>query len=150
MISHIKMCTIMQELNDSWQRLKQLAVMRQEKLFGAHEIQRFNRDADEAIAWINEKDTILSSDEYGRDLASIQALIRKHEGVERDLAALHDKVNTLGAEADRLCGIHGDHAEQIRNKHDEIVENWEGLVEKAKVRGFATFFSLSSKLNCQR
>lgn len=107
--------------------------MRQEKLFGAHEIQRFNRDADEAIAWINEKDVILSSDEYGRDLASIQALIRKHEGVERDLAALHDKVNTLGAEADRLCGIHGDHADQIRSKHEEIVENWEGLVEKAKV-----------------
>ncbi|ODM90488.1 Spectrin alpha chain [Orchesella cincta] len=102
-----------EELNDSWQRLKQLAVMRQEKLFGAHEIQRFNRDADEAIAWINEKDVILSSDEYGRDLASIQALIRKHEGVERDLAALHDKVNTLGAEAERLCGIHGDHASRL-------------------------------------
>lgn len=134
MVKRIKMLCYFQELNDSWQRLKQLAVMRQEKLFGAHEIQRFNRDADEAIAWINEKDVILSSDEYGRDLASIQTLIRKHEGVERDLAALHDKVNTLGAEADRLCGIHGDHAEQIRSKHEEIVENWEGLVEKAKVR----------------
>ena len=77
-----------EDLNEAWQRLKQLAVMRQEKLFGAHEIQRFNRDADEAIAWIAEKDVILSSDEYGRDLASIQALQRKHEGVERDLAAL--------------------------------------------------------------
>ena len=50
------------------------------------------RDADETIAWIMEKDAILSSDDYGRDLASVQALQRKHEGVERDLAALEDKV----------------------------------------------------------
>lgn len=39
-----------------------------------------------------EKDAILSSDDFGRDLASVQALQRKHEGVERDLAALEEKV----------------------------------------------------------
>ena len=44
-----------EELNEAWARLKQLALMRQEKLFGAHEIQRFNRDADETVAWIAEK-----------------------------------------------------------------------------------------------
>ena len=42
-----------------------------------------------------EKDAILSSDDYGRDLASVQALRRKHEGVERDLAALNEKVSTV-------------------------------------------------------
>ena len=41
---------------------------------------------------MNEKDTALMSDDYGRDLASVQALQRKHEGLERDLAALEDKV----------------------------------------------------------
>lgn len=102
-----------EELSEAWMRLKQLALMRQEKLFGAHEIQRFNRDADETVAWVAEKDAVLSSDEYGRDLASVQTLQRKHEGVERDLAALEDKVSTLGAEADRLCGIHNDRSPMI-------------------------------------
>lgn len=76
---------------------------------------------------------ILSSDEYGRDLASIQALQRKHEGVERDLAALQDKVNTLSQEAERLCGIHIDHAGQIRDKENEIGENWGALIKRAEV-----------------
>ena len=67
-------------MNEAWQRLKNLSLQRQEKLFGAHEIQRFNRDADETIAWIAEKDAVLSAEEYGRDLASVQALQRKHEG----------------------------------------------------------------------
>ena len=98
----------MKELNEAWERLKQLARAREEKLLGAHEIQRFNRDADETIAWITEKDVVLSSDDYGKDLASVQALQRKHEGIERDLAALEDKVTALVKEAERLRKIHTD------------------------------------------
>ena len=58
---------------------------------------------------------------------------RKHEGVERDLAALEDKVMTLGQEAARLCGIHPNHGDQIKAKHQEIENNWERLTGKAKV-----------------
>lgn len=122
------------ELNAAWQRLKQMTLMRQDKLYGAHEIQRFNRDADETVAWIAEKDVVLSSDDYGRDLASVQTLQRKHEGVERDLAALEDKVATLGKEADRLCSIHGDHADVIQAKRAEIEDYWHSLTTKAKER----------------
>ena len=43
---------------------------------------------------MNEKDTALMSDDYGRDLASVQALQRKHEGLERDLAAVENKVSS--------------------------------------------------------
>ena len=50
-------------------------------------------DADETKNWINEKDKVLSSDDYGKDLASVNALLRKHEALERDLAAVEDKVN---------------------------------------------------------
>jgi len=35
---------------------------------------------------------VLSSDDYGKDLASVNALLRKHEALERDLAAVEDKV----------------------------------------------------------
>ncbi|CAG5135132.1 unnamed protein product, partial [Candidula unifasciata] len=120
-----------QEVNEAWHRLRQLALIRQERLFGALEIQRFNRDADETISWIQEKDVVLSTDDYGRDLASVQALQRKHEGVERDLAALEEKVSTLLAETDRLQQLHQDQASQIQDKQQEIGENWKKLKAKA-------------------
>ena len=50
------------------------------------------RDAEETIAWMVEKDAMLSTDDNGRDLASVQALQRKHETLERDLGALEEKV----------------------------------------------------------
>lgn len=54
-----------------------------------------NSDADETKNWINEKDKVLSSDDYGKDLASVNALLRKHEALERDLAAVEDKVKIV-------------------------------------------------------
>ena len=198
-------------LNESWADLRTLANHREERLAGAHEIQRFNRcalyniiiylqrldvssyllliklrcqfmqrqdilcahfllsqctckyvfiqrlqvynyvkkflaahslppssssrDANETKSWMNEKDTALLSDDYGRDLASVQALQRKHEGLERDLAALEDKVGTLGEEARRLQARHADSADQIAAKQAEIVGLWEGIKRKASQRG---------------
>ena len=52
---------------------------------------------------MNEKDTALLSDDYGRDLASVQALQRKHEGLERDLAALEDKVGITSSLHHHYC-----------------------------------------------
>ncbi|XP_078606069.1 spectrin alpha chain, non-erythrocytic 1-like isoform X29 [Branchiostoma floridae x Branchiostoma japonicum] len=134
-----------EEVNAAWQRLKQLSLERQEKLFGAAEIQRFNRDADETVSWINEKDSTLSSEDIGKDLPEVQALQRKHEGVERDLAALEDKmslvlqqgtarVTTLSAEADRLQSAHPESAEDIGTKKDEVLAAWDRIKTKGEER----------------
>ena len=93
------------EVIDAWNRLRRLATSRQEQLFGAHEIQRFNRDADETIQWINEKDALISSDDSAKDLASVQALQRKHEGVERDLAALEVRLNLIPLSASKYYTV---------------------------------------------
>uniref|UniRef100_A0A670YZN1 Spectrin alpha chain, non-erythrocytic 1 n=1 Tax=Pseudonaja textilis TaxID=8673 RepID=A0A670YZN1_PSETE len=122
------------EVNTSWQRLKGLALQRQGKLFGAAEVQRFNRDVDETISWIKEKEQLMASDDFGRDLASVQALLRKHEGLERDLAALEDKVKALGAEADRLQESHPLSASQIHVKREELIANWEQIRTRAAER----------------
>ena len=82
-------------VNERWQELTILAQQRKEKLSGSHEVQKFNRAIEEAGAWVNEKAVAAMSADYGRDLASVQALQRKHEGLERDLDALDIKVSLV-------------------------------------------------------
>ena len=60
----------------------QVAKARQEALAGAKEVHVYGRDADDTLEWIQEKDGIVSSDDYGHDLESVQALISRHEGME--------------------------------------------------------------------
>lgn len=81
---------------------------------------------------MNEKERALLSDDCGRDLASVQALQRKHEVLERELAALENKVGDLGEEARRLQVRHPDSADRIAAKQAEIVGLWEAI--KRKVR----------------
>jgi spectrin alpha len=122
------------EVNEAWNRLRINASGRQERLFGAHEVQRLNRDIDEAISWINEKDGILSSDEYGKDLANVQALQRKHETNERDLAALADKVDVLMREGDRLAQANPNTRDLLNAKLQELSNYWKNLKLKGQQR----------------
>lgn len=93
------------------------------------------RDANETKSWMKEKDRALLTDD-GRDLASVQALQRKHEGLERELAALENKVGDLGEEARRLQARHPESADRIAAKQAEIVGLWEGIKRKVSQRGF--------------
>ena len=88
----LKIQTQMEDLNRKWASIQQLTAERAQQLGSAHEVQRFHRDVDETKDWIHEKDEALNNDDLGKDLRSVQALQRKHEGLERDLAALGDKV----------------------------------------------------------
>jgi len=62
----------------------------------SHEVQRFHRDADETIDWIAEKDSALDNENVGADLPGVQRLQRKHDGLERDLHAIDEKVRKRG------------------------------------------------------
>ena len=55
----------------------------------------FSRDADETKDWIDDKNKALNTDNLGHDLHSVQALQRKHQGLERDLNALGKQVGLL-------------------------------------------------------
>ncbi|XP_043282558.1 spectrin beta chain, non-erythrocytic 5 isoform X2 [Venturia canescens] len=123
------------ETKQQWDDLKELAHARQEALAGAKQVHMFDRTADETIAWIQEKEASLSSDGYGHDLETIQALVRKHQGFETDLAAVKEQVESVMAEASRLAELFPDAREHIAVKHEEADEAWSELLEKAAQRG---------------
>lgn len=123
-----------EELNQKWIHLQEVTTERSTQLSSAHEVQRFHRDVDETKDWINEKDEALNNDDYGHDLRSVQTLQRKHEGLERDLAALGDKIRQLDEIAHRLMQTHPESAEQTYEKQCEINKEWAQLTEKANAR----------------
>ncbi|GAV01441.1 hypothetical protein RvY_12154 [Ramazzottius varieornatus] len=121
-------------LRESWNRLRELSVRKQAKLLGAQEIQRFNRDADETLIWIGEREVAVQSDDFGKDLPSVQALLRKHDAAERDLLALQEKVTLLMEDGARMRDSHPDEAAQIDEKLAEVTRRWEALRSRATAR----------------
>lgn len=64
----------------------------------------------------------------------MQRLQRKHEGLERDLAAIGEKVKDLDDTAQRLMQTHPDQEQSIYEHQREINDLWTGLAHKAEAR----------------
>ena len=77
---------------------------------------------------------MLSSDDYGQDVPSVEALLRKHDGVQRDLIAVGESVTAHVKEADRLIAAYPDRVENVKSKKSETLDAWEALKEKAAKR----------------
>ena len=136
-------------LNRKWDDLKKNAEEREQQLLSAYEVQRFTRDAEEAQDWISEKFQQLDPNEFGQDLRSVKRLQKKHEGYERDLNALGDKIRELGSFrketsifvyklffildelTKRLIHSHPEQADLIIQKQQIIQNQWTDLTSKA-------------------
>ncbi|CAH6789544.1 spectrin alpha chain, erythrocytic 1 [Phodopus roborovskii] len=115
------------EVNAAWDRLWSLALKRRENLSNAADLQRFKRDVTEAIQWMEEKEPLLTSEDYGKDLVSSEALFHSHKGLERNLAVMDDKVKELCAKADKLMISHPADAPQIQQMKGDLLSNWEHI-----------------------
>lgn len=125
-----------EDLNKQWTVLQEISSQKAQQLENAGEVQRFNRDVDETVDWIKEKDDALKDLNVNDidDLKSVQAMKRKYEGLERDLVALNDKIKQMQDTSVRLASNHPDIADQTKNKQSDVNVDWTKLLEEAKQR----------------
>lgn len=122
------------ETKQMWNELKDLLTARQDALAGAKQVHMYDRTADETISWINEKVGDILSEDYGQDLETIKALLRKHDGFETELAAVREQVEQVQNEAKKLVENFPDAKDHIEVKKEETIDAWCELAEKSQQR----------------
>lgn len=78
-----------------WDKLNNAKAQKEKSLEGASSVELFNRTCDEAKVWMNEKMLQLDTAVVTPDLRTVQALQRRHQNLERELAPVEDKVNRV-------------------------------------------------------
>ncbi|VDM97600.1 unnamed protein product [Thelazia callipaeda] len=131
----------LKELNDAWALIQSKLSTYRSELRAALEVHAFNRDVDDTCERIQEKLTAVTNDDLGRDLHSVETLIRKQETVERDMTVIHEKLKAHDSEAQKLL----DKNPPLRNSVIESLQKletfWEQLVGRATARGQALMAS---------
>ncbi|XP_061889345.1 spectrin beta chain, non-erythrocytic 1-like isoform X2 [Entelurus aequoreus] len=123
------------KLNNRWSQFRDLVDLKKESLNSALGMQNYHLDCNETKSWIKEKTKVIdSTQELGNDLAGVMALQRKLTGMERDLAAIDQKLQDLQDEAHRLADEHPDQASAITGQLVEISAIWEELKDTLKNR----------------
>ena len=68
---------------------------------------------------------MLGSEEYGKDLSSVQNLLKKHQLLEADVAAHEDRITDLNNQADKFIDSGVWDAESIQVRKRTINERYD-------------------------
>ncbi|KAK6631754.1 hypothetical protein RUM43_013818 [Polyplax serrata] len=120
------------QIHRLWNHLNQLKTEKEKSLEGASSVEVFNRTCDEARDWMSEKLSQLEGAEHGPDLKTVQALQRRHQHLERELAPVEEKVNRVNLLANSVKSSYPNERSNVSTRQNEIKELWDRVINKAK------------------
>ncbi|XP_028314612.1 spectrin beta chain, non-erythrocytic 1-like isoform X2 [Gouania willdenowi] len=133
---------LVSDINKAWERLekaeheRELALrnelIRQEKL--EQLARRFDRKASMRETWLSENQRLVSQDNFGVDLQSVEAATKKHEAIETDIAAYEERVQAVVAVATELDNERYHDVKRIQARTDNVLRLWEYLLQLVKDR----------------
>ncbi|KAK6028332.1 spectrin repeat-containing domain protein, partial [Ostertagia ostertagi] len=125
------------DINRAWDTLekaeheRELALkeelIRQEKL--EQLAARFNRKAEMRETWLTENQRLVSQDNFGSDLASVEAATKKHEAIETDIFAYEERVQAVVAVAGELEAENFHGIDEINNRKENVLKLWNYLFQ---------------------
>ncbi|XP_030753943.1 spectrin beta chain, non-erythrocytic 2 isoform X2 [Sitophilus oryzae] len=118
----------------AWQKLNRLKASKEKSLEGASSVELFNKLCDEARDWMLEKMLQLESFVLGHDLKTVQALQRRHDNLERELAPVEEKVTKVNLLANDVKAAYPSERQNVVVRQKEINDLWAKVLEKAVER----------------
>uniref|UniRef100_A0A8C5M7R5 Spectrin beta chain n=1 Tax=Leptobrachium leishanense TaxID=445787 RepID=A0A8C5M7R5_9ANUR len=124
-IAHMEFC---------YQELCQLAAERRAHLEESRRLWKFFWEMAEEEGWIREKEQILSSDDYGKDLTSVVRLLSKHKAFEDEMSGRSGHLLQTIKEGEEMIAEDHFGSEKIRERIDDIQQQWAHLAQLSSIR----------------
>ncbi|NXP72171.1 SPTN5 protein, partial [Ramphastos sulfuratus] len=122
------------QLNEKWNSFHGNLNAYRKKLEGALEIHALIREIDDITERITEKSALIQALGYGKDMESVENLIRRHEEMEREINVIKSKMEPLELESFRLSTRNPSINDKLTMKKQEMKNNWLRLQGQAKQR----------------
>lgn len=96
----------MEEIIEQWEKLLEATSIKTVQLSQAWQQEKFNLGVDNMSVWMEEVENILSSQDFGADLAAVEQLIKEHTLLEQDVRTHQDIVDIIVTAAQQFteCG----------------------------------------------
>ncbi|KAF1440329.1 Spectrin beta chain, non-erythrocytic 1, partial [Aptenodytes patagonicus] len=124
-VAHMEFC---------YQELCQLAAERRARLEESRRLWKFFWEMAEEEGWIREKEQILSSDDYGKDLTSVVRLLSKHKAFEDEMSGRSGHFQQAIKEGEDMIAEEHFGSEKIRERIKDIRGQWANLEQLSAIR----------------
>ena len=120
-------------INAQWSKILEAAEARKVQLDEKRVVRVYCESVDETVARIEEKQTVLASEEVGDSVESVETLLRRHKEFEGGLAAIGSKVEGLGEECVQIAQSQESESGAVKPKQAKLDAAW-AEVEARRVR----------------
>jgi spectrin alpha len=122
------------QIADQWEYLTQKTTEKSLKLKEANKQRTYIAAVKDLDFWLGEVESLLTSEDAGKDLASVQNLMKKHQLVEADIHAHEDRIKDMNGQADSLVESGQFDSAGIQEKRQSINERYERICNLAAHR----------------
>uniref|UniRef100_A0A669DMT5 Spectrin beta chain n=1 Tax=Oreochromis niloticus TaxID=8128 RepID=A0A669DMT5_ORENI len=124
-VAHLEFC---------YQELNQLAAERRARLEESRRLWKFFWEMAEEEGWIREKEQILSSEDYGKDLTGSLRLLSQHKAFEDEMSGRAAHLQQTIKQGEELVADNHFGADKIKERIKDIQEQWAALEHLSAVR----------------
>ena len=129
-----------------YQSLHEPVQIRRDNLEDALLLHQFLRDVDDEVAWMAEKEPVASSTELGASLASVQALQKKHQALEAEMASREPMTATVVSRGQQMVKSGHCAAQQVEQSLGLLQSRLTRLKDHASVRRLRLLDAVESQL----
>jgi len=116
----------LQSISEQWEILTHKTSEKSMKLKEANRQRTFIAAIKDLDFWLGEVESLLNTDDHGKDLASVQNLMKKHDALDSAVDDYSNNVRQLGEAARQLIAEGHPDSEQIsvRLAQVKVIEDW--------------------------
>ena len=114
-------------VNERYERVKTLSTYRRDRLQEANTLHCFFRDIADQESWIREKKLLLNTDDFGKDLTSVNNLRKKHKRFESEILAHEPSIRAVQETGQKLMLETNSNAPEIEQRLQNLETKWQEL-----------------------
>uniref|UniRef100_A0A8C7IQA3 Spectrin beta chain n=1 Tax=Oncorhynchus kisutch TaxID=8019 RepID=A0A8C7IQA3_ONCKI len=125
-------------VTDSFSQLQDPLNQRRQQLLASKEAHQFNRDLEDEILWVKERMPLATSTDHGKDLSSVQLLIKKNQTLQKEIQGHQPRIDDIQTHRRGMSPgqeeMDGERRSALEGRLVELRDSWAQLIAETDER----------------
>ncbi|CAB1332983.1 unnamed protein product [Coregonus sp. 'balchen'] len=125
-------------VTDSFSQLQDPLNQRRQQLLASKEAHQFNRDLEDEILWVKERMPLATSTDHGKDLPSVQLLIKKNQTLQKEIQGHQPRIDDIQTHRRGMSPgqeeVDGEWQSALERRLVELRDSWAQLIAETDER----------------
>uniref|UniRef100_A0A1A8PRW8 Spectrin, beta, non-erythrocytic 1 n=1 Tax=Nothobranchius pienaari TaxID=704102 RepID=A0A1A8PRW8_9TELE len=123
-----------QRVTDNFSDLQEPLRLRRQQLLASKEAHQFNRDLEDEILWVKERMPLAASTDHGKDLPTVQLLIKKNQTLQKEIQGHQPRYDDIFERSQHILREGSPTAELIRQRLTDLQSLWDQMKKETEKR----------------